>query len=250
MNAPVTIEHEAQQIAGNENQQAAAMLSLAQSYEIDSAEMAESAAQDLGEIKARLKKLDETRKSLTKPLDEAKARIMDLFRGPIDVLTKAEGTLKIAIGTWTEKERQRVEAERKAQEEAARKAAEEQRKIAEDAAAKAKAAEEAGDHLAAIAAEQEAATAAQTAEAITHMAPAVVATAPKLAGISTSENWKCECTDLMALVKAVAEGTASIELLEFNQKEANKRAKALRAEFKVPGIRVYAEQVVSARARA
>jgi predicted phage tail protein len=244
------IETEAQQVAGTETQQAAAMLSLAMAYEIDSPEMAESAAQDLGEIKGRQKKLDEIRKGMTKPLDEAKARIMDLFRGPTETLQKAESQLKIAIGGWTEKERARIEAERRAQEEAARKLAEEQRRIAEEAAAKAKAAEAAGDHVAAIAAEQEAAAATQTAEVITHMAPAVVAAAPKLAGISNSDNWKCECTDLMALVKAVAEGKASIELVEFNQKEANKRAKALRAEFKVPGVRVYAEQVVSARARA
>jgi len=245
-----TIENEAQQLAGNETQQASAMLALAQSYEIDSPEMAESAAQDLGEIKGRIKKLDELRKSMTKPLDEAKRRIMDLFNDPLIMLTNAENKLKFAIGEWTTKERQRVEAERRAQEEAARKLAEEQRRIAEEAAAKAKAAEAAGDHVAAIAAEQEAAAATETAEIITHMAPAVVAAAPKLAGISTSDNWKCEFTDLMALVKAVAEGKASIELLEFNQKEANKRAKALRAEFKVPGIRVYTEQVVSARARA
>ncbi len=249
MNAPVTIEHEAQAVAGSEGQQAAAMLALAQSYEIDSPEMAESAAQDLGEIKGRIKKLDELRKSMTKPLDEAKARIMDLFRGPTETLQKAESQLKLAIGTWTEKERARIEAERRAQEEAARKAAEEQRRIAEEAAAKAREAEAAGDHLAAVAAEQEAQAAAQTAEVIQHMAPAVVAAPPKLAGISTTDNWKCECTDLMALVQAVAAGQASIELLEFNQKEANKRAKALRAEFKVPGIRVYAEQVVSARAK-
>jgi hypothetical protein len=53
----------------------------------------------------------------------------------------------------------------------------------------------------------------------------------------------------MALVKAVANGEASIDLLEANTKSINQRATALKAEFKVPGIRVYTVDIVSARAR-
>jgi hypothetical protein len=144
----------------------------------------------------------------------------------------------------------RLEAERKAAEESARKAAEEARKEAEALAAAAAEAEAKGDILGAQEAAQEAIAAAQAAESITHMAPVPVAAPAKLAGVSTREDWKAEVTDLLALVKAVAAGEASIELLEANQKVINQRAKALKAEFKVPGIRAYVVETVSARAKA
>lgn len=267
----LTIENETGQIVKAEQQRAEGLLEVAQSYQIDSPEMADAAADDLGDIKAKIKALNDQRLSMTRPLDEAKKRIMDLFARPLETLQQAEGTLKKAIADWTaeqrriaeeerrkaeeaaRKEQQRLEAERQAAEKAAREEQERLRREAEEAAkagneAAAKAAQEESERVAEEA-RQQALINEQEQHAMTAMAATAAPAAQKLAGISTRENWKGECCDLMALVKAVAAGEASIELLEPNAKEITKRAKALRSEFKVPGIRVWPESVVSARAK-
>jgi hypothetical protein len=64
-------------------------------------------------------------------------------------------------------------------------------------------------------------------------------------GISTVETWKAEIVDLMALVKAVAEGRAPISLLSGNQVAVNSIAKH-KGTLTYPGIRVYPEIVVRA----
>jgi hypothetical protein len=277
MNQPITIEHDtgaivsAQAFTSAHEIDAQRRLTEAQAYHIDCPELAEAAAEDLGAIKAKIKELDEQRKSMTRPLDESKKRIMDLFAKPLAVLEAAEQAYKKAIGQWQEAERKRLAEERRLQEEATRKAQEalaaqqkaEQERLqveAEEAARKAKEAAASGDEEAAAAA-QVAATmksaelavaqevGQQEVAALGAMVPAASAVPEKLAGISTSTNFKAEVTDLMALVKAVAEGKASIELLEPNTKVINQRAKALKLEFVVPGIRVYADQVISARAK-
>src|SRR3989304_3143318 len=77
----------------------------------------------LKQIKKRASDLDDLRKSLTRPLDEAKTRIMDLFRPAGDRLAPAEQTLKNAMIVFTrEQERLRREAEQAAREAADREA--------------------------------------------------------------------------------------------------------------------------------
>lgn len=261
-NETATIEARGIELAAKEETAAQSTLTVARTYVIDSPEMAEAAADDLGQIKQRIKLLDEQRMSITKPLDEAKARIMDLFRKPKALLEEAEGVLKRSLLTWQEAERKKAEELRRQQEEAARKLREEeQRKAAEAEKARIAAEEEArkaaevGDAEAMFAAEEKAAEAAQvvavateTAEALQHAAPVAVAAPAKLAGVSTREEWKAEVTDLMALIKAVAAGTESPDLLMANMPEINKRAKALKKEFNVPGIRTFPQQVIAARA--
>lgn len=236
-------------VAEREQASAAQMLQLAQAYEIDCPELAEAAAEDLGQIKARLKALDETRLAMTRPLDEAKRRIMDLFAKPREVLESAETKLKAALVAWNQREQARLEKERREQEAALQAQAEamrQQQQAAEQEAAKAA---ETGDTEAAQQFELEASAIAQTADLVASMAPSTVAAPAKLSGVSQRMDYKAEVVDLLALVKAVAAGEASIELLEANTKEIGKRAKALKLEFKVPGVRVYAVPVISARAK-
>lgn len=271
MSEPLTIENETGRIVATHEQHAQRMLIEAQAYVIDCPELAEAAADDLGSIKARIKALTDERMAMTRPLDESKKRIMDLFRRPLELLEQAEGCYKRAIGDWQAKERARLEAERKAQEEAARKAREaleaqqreEQARLqaeADEAAQKAREAAAAGDDDAAAAAAAQAAVKAaeaavaqdiahQEVMALEAMTTAVKAEPAKLSGISTREEWKAEVVDLLSLVKAVAAGEASIELIEANTKEINKRAKALKGEFRAAGVRVYPVPVVSARAK-
>ena len=145
----------------------------------------------------------------------------------------AERWVKGLIGTYDrEQERLRAEAERAAQL-AAQKAQE--------------------DAQLAAAVEAEQAGQREEAEAILE-APVVVPpvifrpTTPKVAGGSIRENWKARCTDLKALIKAVAEGRAPSTLLLLNQSALDQLAKAAKQDFQVPGCQAYTESVVSARA--
>lgn len=159
--------------------EARGMVEVAESIEIDGPEMYEIASGQLKEVKAMSKRLEEQRKSITKPLDEAKKAVMDTFRPAMEFCDQAEGMIKRGmLGYDNEQRRIRQEEERKAREAAeaerkriqenARKKAEaeaaEARKLAEAEAeaARKKAADEAaklkaaGDDKAAEAARQKA----------------------------------------------------------------------------------------------
>lgn len=212
-------------------EEAQLLLSQAQSYEISSPEMYEAAAEDLRSIVTKKKDLDAQRKKITKPLDEAKAAVMDLFKPPIDFLTKAEGILKRGLSAWDE-EQERIRRQKEAEAaEALRKEREALEKKAEKMAAKGQV-------------EKAAETLAQSMS----MPTAVVAPEPeRAAGISFRDNWKAEVTDLRALVEAVAAGKVPLRALEASEKFLGAQAKALREEMNYPGVRVYKDRVVAAR---
>lgn len=65
-----------------------------EAFEVNTIQDYEQAGTYLKDVKAKQKQIDEVRKSMTKPLDDAKKRIMDFFRNPNDILKKAEGLLK------------------------------------------------------------------------------------------------------------------------------------------------------------
>lgn len=258
----VVIDQQTEVIRTEHTNEAARMLASAKSFVIDCMEMAEACAEDLRIVKAKLKVLEDKRTELKAPVLEAGRKIDAMFKELSEGYLAAEAVYKKALIGWQDKERIRIEAERKAAEEAARKIREEQERQAREAAEAARKAEEEARKLAeagkaeeaaaaqaqAAEASQAAALAQETADVVAHMAPAPIAAPAKIAGISTSEVWKCECTNLMDLVKAIAKGEASLDLITFNQPEANKRAKALKSEFKVPGIRTYSESNIAARA--
>lgn len=248
--------------------QAKGTLELVGTIVIDSQPMFESAAIELQGIKAKAKALDDQRKAITKPLDDAKKQVMDLFRQPLELLDQAEGLLKRSMLTYQSeqdrirreeqrkleeaaaKERARLAAEAAAAEAAARAKAEEQRRKAEEAAAAGKA-EQAAKLLAKADATEQAGTEKaqilQTTAAVIS-APIPVAEAPAATGISTRGVWKAEVSDLMALVKAVAAGDAPVTLLQANTTAINQTAKALKSAMNYPGIRVWQEQTLAARA--
>lgn len=240
MNDVTTIDNQSGEIVAAQEREAKAILEVAQSYVIDSPEMATAAAEELGSIKAKAKQLDELRKSMTRPLDEAKDRIMDLFRGPQDLLAKAETTIKGAISTWQAEERRKADEARRAAEEAARKERERleaERKAAEEAAREAAAA---GDESAAAAAQAHAVVLAAEAEVVEHLAPAVVEQPTKLAGIATRQDWYFEIVDEAAIPR---------EFLVVDEKKVRAYVKAMKSDAKIPGVRVFAKDVISARAK-
>jgi len=80
------------------------------------------------------------------------------------------------------------------------------------------------------------------------VAPVAVVEAPRVEGVSHRENWQARGVDLAATVKAVAEGRAPLELLTYDDRELTRRAKALKASFQAPGVRVYDAGTVAYRA--
>ena len=200
-------------------------LTSASDFVIDSPTMFELASDDLKQVKALQKEVEEKRTSITGPLNQAVKAVNDLFRSPKEYLDKAEATLKRAMVTWTT-EQERIAAEARAKAEAEARAERErlaaiereQQEAARRAQEEAQAAAAAGDQEAAAAAmaaaeaaELQAATAAMTAQVVT-VAPAVEAPA-KVTGISGRVTYSAEVTNLMELVQAVAAGQAPIECL-------------------------------------
>lgn len=263
-------------------------LAFIQDFTVDSPETYGLAADELKAIKQRANALEEQRTAITGPINKALKAINDLFRGPSEMLSQAERLLKGKMLAWDqEQERIAAEARRKAEEAAAAErrrleaeAAERQRQAEEqaraaaaaaqaqrDAEAAAAAAKAAGDAEAAAAAEREAqaqAQAASIAQAATQRAQAeahvaaetsqmVVAAAPAVErtvvkGISTAKKVDFEVRDLHALVKHIAERPELLALVRVDDVKLRAYVKGLGMATNLPGVRVFEDRVMSARA--
>lgn len=233
---------------------------LALHLQIDSPQALDVAGDELRRLVQRKKDIEELRLSLTRPLDESKRRIMDMFRGPTERLAEAENLLRRGIVQYQTAEREKAERERREAEararaererlERERAAAEaEARRIQEEAAAKERerlAAIEreraAGNEAAAKEAERVAREEAEAAERaaaearakadaaqaeieVADVAPVLPMVAPaKADGISNRQTWKAEVTDLKALVSAAAAGLARGDTNLLGYLQANEKA--------------------------
>lgn len=161
-------------------------------------------------------------------------------------LAVAESTLKRALLGWdqeqerirvTEQRRLQAEAEAKAREEA--KAAEEERRLQQAIEL-----EQSGD--------KEAAKQVLEAPVVVpevYVPPVILATTtPKVEGLSKRQVWKCDVTDLMTLVKAVAAGQVPLAAIEANTVFLGQQARSLKSEMKYPGVKVWPEDSLSGRA--
>ena len=247
MNAPdkivapaEVVETEAQTLTYNRpkasvlTQSADRVLAVAKAIVVDSPEMAEIAATELVSIKARAKELDEERKRITKPMDDAKKAVIDVYKPAIEKLGQAETALKTSILAY-QKEQQRI-ADLAAAEEArkAREEAEKLRAKAEKMEAKGK---------------TEDADALRNVAAMTVAAPVTVAAPTKLAGVSSRKVWKANVTDRSAAIKALAENPAYQHLLTIDEAALNKLAAAMKnPNSPIPGVVFYEDSVMSARA--
>lgn len=235
-------------------------LTFIQSFEIDSQETYSLAADELRAIKTRAAAIEEQRTGITGPINKALKAINDLFRGPADLLSQAERTLKGKMLAW-DQEQERIAAEKRRIAEVA--AAAERKRLADEAAARqreaeaqaaaAAAATAAGDAQAAQlaqAAAERAQAEAQTAAATSQMvvAPVVAIEKPKASGISTSKKIDYEVVDLHALVKHVAAHPELIALLRADDVKLRAYVKGLGLAAALPGVRVFEDRVMSARA--
>lgn len=147
-------------------------------------------------------------------------------------LVEAERVVKAAIGAYA------AEQERRARIAAAEAAAKARREEEERRLAEAAALEAAGERE----------EAERVLEEPVYAPPPPPVAVQRVSGVSTREKWSAKIVDKMALVRAVADGKASPELLDVNMATANRLAAALKETLAIPGLRSVSDRVVSARA--
>lgn len=147
---------------------------------------------------------------------------------PLDYVVKVTGTKQAA---WYRAEQARIAEEKRVAEDIARKAAEE----------------------AQLAAAEQLAEAGMTAaaDAVMEAAPViekvVIAGPSKAEGVSYRTTYSAEVVSLIELVKAVAEGRASIACINADMVVLNSLARASKGTFPIPGVRVVTSDVMARR---
>lgn len=210
-------------------------IALVRDFAIDSPTMYEVAADELRAIKARAAKLDEQRKAITRPLDDAKKAAMDLFRGPLEVLAEAESLLKSKMLDW-QRAQDRIAREEQAKIEAATRA--ERERLAAEA-----------DRLTAAGKVEEAAAKRDVASIMVAPAVAPQADVPKVQGVATRKTVDFEVVDFAALVAFVATRPDLLGVLSVDTVKLRALVRALGADANLPGVRVFEKASISAARR-
>jgi len=261
-----------------------AVVKAAQAIVIASQSDLDNAAVDLKAIVTRRKELEAKRVAITKPMDAAKKEVMDLFRDPVDNLKQAEALIKKEIGDYSAEQekirqaelqaaREAEEKERREREAEAQKAEDakeiEDRKLAEAQAIKdgnmrkaaaqkreREKAEAEEDRLKKEAEEAEQATQDATSEsdeatynAMTVKSATAATEEAKTSGVSTRTVWKAEVFDVKALIRAVAEGRVSQNVINVDQSVLDKMATQNKDALNVPGVRAVSSSSVSVRTK-
>lgn len=197
---------------------------LAQRYEnfsIVSAEVYSGAGGDLKLVKSKIKELDELRKSLTKPLDESKKRIMEFFNKPVEILQKVESCISRAMLAWQQEQERIRQAEEARLMELQRRETERLQKLAEKA-------EKRGDTAKV---EEFQGRAAITQATVVAVAPKV----EKIAGIQNRTNWKFRIVDIAKIPR---------EYMLPNEVMLGQLARSTRGSLKIEGVEFYSEESI------
>ena len=200
-------------------------LAWAKQFPIASPESYACAAEERKSMKRQWRALEELRKKTLKPFDDGRRGVQALFTPALDALKEADDIMERGMLDYRA-------AEQRAAQEAARIEAERLRKEQE---ALATMAEKCGDP--------------ETAEDLRGQEVHVPVAAPVAAdGTWPVTRWTAEMTDIIALCKAVADGTAPAELVQLNQPAANRMASALRDAVSYPGLRFVSTTSLAVRA--
>ena len=197
-------------------------------YVIQSSEQFVEAGETLKGVKQQQHQLDALRKTMTRPLDEAKRAILALFEPRVGQLDRIEKALKAAVAKYT---REREEARRL--EEA--RLREQQRKEAERLEARAEAARAKGQE--------------EKAEALLDRIPSVpivLVDTEKVAGISMRMLWQAEVVNLRELAAFVAE-SGSTAYITPDLAALGATARSTEGLAKVPGVLFYETPSVGVR---
>ena len=217
-----------------------------------------AAAECLKQIKAAQRQVDELRRSMTRPLDESKARIIDMFRPPTARLDEAERAVKAGLRAFdaeqarlAAEEQRRLDAAAKAERDrlAALAAHAEERAQAEQARlqAEADAARAAGDLAKAAKVEAKAEARAELVEsriAVLDMqasratAPTIRRDPPKVAGVTRRQVPKFEIVDPSAVPR---------EYLVVDEQKIRRVVAVMKMDVAIPGVRVWMETEIAGR---
>ena len=192
-----------------------------ENFAITTPEVYSGAGGDLKIVKSKIKELDELRKSLTKPLDESKKRIMEFFNKPLDILQKAESHIATAMLNWQREQEKLRQAE-------INRLAELQRKETERLAKLAAAAEKRGD----VAKAEEFQGRAAVVQAVV---PQVAVKVEKIAGIQNRTNWKYRIVDVNKIPR---------EYMIPNEVLIGQMARTTKGALKIDGIEIYSEESI------
>lgn len=225
---------------------ASLQLVVARGMQIVDDDMYAIAGEELKAARAKIKELNEKRLAITRPMDEAKRRIMDLFNPALDKLDEASTLIAGAMSLYYDaKERAAKEARRLAEDEAAKQrahlAAEARRKEEEAKALAAEAAKTTGAtaqqaQLEAAAKETEARNLAQQATMVVAAPPPEIAR-PKSAGAAPAKVWDFEVVSLLDLAKWVVAHPDEISLLRANETSLRAKVRSMGENFNVDGVR-------------
>ncbi len=189
-------------------------LAWAKQFPITSPAAYACAAEERKSIKRQWKALEELRKKTLKPFDDGRKGVNGLFTPALGCLEEADDIMERGMLDYRA-------SEQHAAQEAARAEAE---RLRVEQEALATMAEKCGDP--------------ETAEDLRGQEVYVPVAAPVAAeGTWPTTRWHAELTDIVALCKAVADGTAPAELVQLNQPAANRLATALRDAVSYPGLR-------------
>ena len=236
-------------------------LTYAESFAITTSSDSVKAQEARARLNTRIKALTDARMTLTRPIDASKKVIMDFFAGPLTTLERAKRLFDQKIIAYDdEQELIRLEAQRKAEAEAAkerrrlqeiadaaqRKAeaeAAEKRRLAEEAAGAGRAEEAAKLQAQAARVEERAADKAEdfNSRAAAVVAPIIQSEAVKAQGTSLRENWVFEITDASKI---------NPQFLMPDEVKIGKLVKSMKADAAAligPGVRVFAEKILASR---
>lgn len=176
----------------------------------------------LQRIKGKYKEIEDARKAITQPMDEAKKRVMELFRKPLTVLSSAETYLKNQMVTYhDEQEKKRREEEATAEAERIKEEAKLEKKI-EKAIDK-------GD---------EGRAEELQAEKDNIVTPPTTVEVPQAEGIAFKEKWE---------VEVVNESLVPRQYLMPNLPMLNKTVQAQKGKIPIPGTRFKMRKIVASR---
>jgi hypothetical protein len=204
-----------------------------QNFEVATVNDCQEAANILGRAKTRFSDLEARRKEITKPLDDAKKSVMDLFRPATDALASLERIMKPKIAAFQHKQEQLRRQEQAAADEKARKERERLEKRAE-------AAREKGQEEKAAALEE---------KAFTTVAAAPATPEVSVTGVSMRKVWKAEVTDVKQLCALIASGEIPPSVIEFKQAELNRLASTWQNSKQFPGLRIFQDSSVASSRR-
>lgn len=211
----------------------------AQALEVSDDESYAFADTQLADLKGKANRLDEERRAIVDPINAGVKRINDLFRPAREFYERAEKAIKDKMLGYHQKRDQ----ERRDAEAAAQRQADQEQQQRETAALKAS--EEAvarGDAEGAQRALEDAVTPAPL-----HFIAAPPP--PRAAASSVKKVWTAEGQDIDACIKAAAAGNRNARAcLTWNTTDMGARAKALKADFVVPGVLVREVPTMSTRA--